>query len=144
MVITMAKLRMAHTSAHGERKPPGPIFFLKGKQKFFKNAMFWTIACIMQYLGQTEVDKFVEDGGGDRPIMLILKLDLSWALIILLVQMGVVFWRQRYKPPVNDYRSEKIKLEHLIIPFGLLVVGAATALVVFICEIGLAMCKYRY
>ena len=24
MVITMAKLRMAHASAHGARKPPGP------------------------------------------------------------------------------------------------------------------------
>ena len=34
MVITMAKLRMAHASMHGARKPPGPrlqqqtIFFL--------------------------------------------------------------------------------------------------------------------
>ena len=26
MVITMAKLRMAHASTHGARKPPGPIF----------------------------------------------------------------------------------------------------------------------
>ena len=26
MVITMAKLRMAHESTHGARKPPGPIF----------------------------------------------------------------------------------------------------------------------
>ena len=25
MVITMAKLRMAHASTHGARKPPGPI-----------------------------------------------------------------------------------------------------------------------
>ena len=24
MVITMAKLRMAHASTHGARKPPGP------------------------------------------------------------------------------------------------------------------------
>ena len=28
MVKTMAKLRMAHTSTHGARKPPGPIFAL--------------------------------------------------------------------------------------------------------------------
>ena len=27
MVITMAKLRMAHASTHGARKPPGPIYF---------------------------------------------------------------------------------------------------------------------
>ena len=27
MVITMAKLRMAHASTHGARKPPGPINF---------------------------------------------------------------------------------------------------------------------
>ena len=27
MVITMAKLRMAHASTHGARKPPGPIVF---------------------------------------------------------------------------------------------------------------------
>ena len=26
MVITMAKLRMAHASTHGARKPPGPMF----------------------------------------------------------------------------------------------------------------------
>ena len=26
MVITMAKLRMAHASKHGARKPPGPKF----------------------------------------------------------------------------------------------------------------------
>ena len=26
MVITMAKLRMAHASTHGARKPPGPKF----------------------------------------------------------------------------------------------------------------------
>ena len=26
MVITMAKLRMAHASTHGARKPPGPIY----------------------------------------------------------------------------------------------------------------------
>ena len=25
LVITMAKLRMAHASTHGARKPPGPI-----------------------------------------------------------------------------------------------------------------------
>ena len=25
LVITMAKLRMAHASTHGTRKPPGPI-----------------------------------------------------------------------------------------------------------------------
>ena len=29
MVITMAKLRMAHTSTHGAHKPPGP----KGRVK---------------------------------------------------------------------------------------------------------------
>ena len=29
MVITMAKLRMAHASMHGARKPPGPIFTIK-------------------------------------------------------------------------------------------------------------------
>ena len=28
MVITMAKLRMAHASTHGARKPPGPKDFL--------------------------------------------------------------------------------------------------------------------
>ena len=28
MVITMAKLRMAHASTHGARKPPGPIIYL--------------------------------------------------------------------------------------------------------------------
>ena len=27
MVITMAKLRMAHASTHGARKPPGPKLF---------------------------------------------------------------------------------------------------------------------
>ena len=27
MVKTMAKLRMAHASTHGARKPPGPKFF---------------------------------------------------------------------------------------------------------------------
>ena len=27
LVITMAKLRMAHASTHGARKPPGPILF---------------------------------------------------------------------------------------------------------------------
>ena len=26
MVITMAKLRMAHASTHGASKPPGPVF----------------------------------------------------------------------------------------------------------------------
>ena len=26
LVITMAKLRMAHASTHGARKPPGPIY----------------------------------------------------------------------------------------------------------------------
>ena len=26
LVITMAKLRMAHASTHGARKPPGPMF----------------------------------------------------------------------------------------------------------------------
>ena len=29
MVITMAKLRMAHASTHGARKPPGPTLFLE-------------------------------------------------------------------------------------------------------------------
>ena len=29
MVITMAKLRMAHASTHGARKPPGPITVLR-------------------------------------------------------------------------------------------------------------------
>ena len=33
MVITMAKLRMAHASTHGARKPPGP-------KKYF----FWDIS----------------------------------------------------------------------------------------------------
>ena len=28
LVITMAKLRMAHASAHGARKPPGPIYMI--------------------------------------------------------------------------------------------------------------------
>ena len=28
MVITMAKLRMAHASTHGARKPPGPIMLV--------------------------------------------------------------------------------------------------------------------
>ena len=28
LVITMAKLRMAHGSTHGARKPPGPIYRL--------------------------------------------------------------------------------------------------------------------
>ena len=28
MVITMAKLRMAHASTYGARKPPGPISYL--------------------------------------------------------------------------------------------------------------------
>ena len=27
MVITMAKLRMAHASTHGARKPPGPTYY---------------------------------------------------------------------------------------------------------------------
>ena len=35
MVITMAKLRMAHASTHGARKPPGPI------QRMVK---FWNVA----------------------------------------------------------------------------------------------------
>ena len=30
MVITMAKLRMAHASTHGARKPPGPILKVRG------------------------------------------------------------------------------------------------------------------
>ena len=29
MVITMAKLRMAHASMHGARKPPGPKSYLQ-------------------------------------------------------------------------------------------------------------------
>ena len=29
MVITMAKLRMAHANTHGTRKPPGPTFKYK-------------------------------------------------------------------------------------------------------------------
>ena len=38
MVITMAKLRMAHASTHGARKPPGPkhIFFLHISSRYAK------------------------------------------------------------------------------------------------------------
>ena len=35
MVITMAKLRMAHTSTHGARKPPGPKCKEKGNERFY-------------------------------------------------------------------------------------------------------------
>ena len=33
LVITMAKLRMAHASTHGARKPPGPITLQPGAEK---------------------------------------------------------------------------------------------------------------
>ena len=41
MVITMAKLRMAHGSTHGARKPPGPIF---GRFSFFHGQHLVTAA----------------------------------------------------------------------------------------------------
>ena len=39
LVITMAKLRMAHGSTHGARKPPGPKpgFWVLGKRERKKN-----------------------------------------------------------------------------------------------------------
>ena len=40
MVITMAKLRMAHASTHGARKPPGPITEKNGKFSLILNVRF--------------------------------------------------------------------------------------------------------
>ena len=42
MVITMAKLRMAHASTHGARKPPGPFFctYLLVMSKYWRKQMF--------------------------------------------------------------------------------------------------------
>ena len=43
---TMAKLRMAHASTHGARKPPGPTFF---------NISFWINSLFL--IGRNEIDK---------------------------------------------------------------------------------------
>ena len=37
----MAKLRMAHASTHGARKPPGPIFFPPKKKVIFERFFYF-------------------------------------------------------------------------------------------------------
>ena len=49
LVITMAKLRMAHVSTHGARKPPGPIFLGGGVQSVLPFPVRNDMICILYH-----------------------------------------------------------------------------------------------
>ena len=43
MVITMAKLRIAHASTHGTRKPPGPKWIFDNEVKSLSSPSEWPL-----------------------------------------------------------------------------------------------------
>ena len=47
-MITMAKLRMAHASTHGARKPLGPIFLLLRGQDYRNNTYINTFKMVKE------------------------------------------------------------------------------------------------
>ena len=59
MVITMAKLRMAHASTHGARKPPGPKYHSNrkvggGTVTIFSGVTRSEIASNLAYVSQVQ------------------------------------------------------------------------------------------
>ena len=53
---------------------------------------------------------------------------------MFLIQAGLIF-RPKSDPKPKDEPLEKIRLEHLILPFILLGVGTIVAVLVFVCEL---------
>ena len=65
-------------------------------------------------------------------------------IALLISQTGRLFGLPKKVHQPEEEPLEKIKLKHLILHFSLLCVGTTTALVIFLCEIGLAACEYEY
>ena len=57
------------------------------------------------------------------------------------VQAGLIFNKYEH-PPAEEGPLEKIQLEHLILPFIILIVGLTSAVFVFALEVGFPFCKY--